>query len=311
MKRFAPLWLGALLMTSPPTADAGASAKIPVILDTDIGSDVDDAFALALALASPELDVRAITTVGSQADARAGLVGRFLASAGLGPVPLGSGRPPQPELAVDRQVQYGGPAAGGPPRPAVALMAATLRAGAGKTTVLALGPLTNVARLLKEHPELHGRIERIVVMGGSVRRGYEGKAPPEVEWNIKGDVAAARAVFEAGLPLTVVPLDATATVRLDRARRERLFAARTALTAPLQDLYGLWGKETPVLYDPVAVAAVFEPRFCTWQELHLRVDEKGMTVVGSGRPNARVALDVRADEFLDWYVDRVRRFAPR
>src|SRR4051794_2002091 len=103
MIRFLAVCLGVLTMVGHPRVDAGGPAKVPVILDTDVGSDVDDAFALALALASPELDVRAVTTVGGQADDRAWIVCRFLTHGGFGPLPVAFGRPPQPDLAVDWQ----------------------------------------------------------------------------------------------------------------------------------------------------------------------------------------------------------------
>ena len=125
--------------------------------------------------------------------------------------------------------------------------------------------------MLREHPAAKTLIKRLVVMGGSVRVGYNGKAPPEAEWNIKGDVAAAREVFSSGLPITVVPLDATATLRLGKADRERIFSAYTPLTMQLQCLYELWDKETPILYDPAALAAVFEEQFFTFEDLHLEV----------------------------------------
>src|SRR3954469_20157085 len=100
-----------ILTTAPlmPSARADQptkSEKIPILLDTDIGSDVDDAFALALALASPELDIKAITTVAGPADDRAWIVCRFLPPAGYGPIPVAFGGPPQPNLGVDGQIQY-------------------------------------------------------------------------------------------------------------------------------------------------------------------------------------------------------------
>src|SRR6266508_3355917 len=89
-----------LFIGAPPVA-AQAPPRLPVIIDTDIGSDIDDAFALALALASPELDVKAITTVGGQAEDRAWIVCRFLAHGGFKPIPVAFGRDPQPKSAID------------------------------------------------------------------------------------------------------------------------------------------------------------------------------------------------------------------
>jgi purine nucleosidase len=295
-------------------ASAAPPERLPVILDTDIGEDIDDAFALALALASPELDLQAVTTVGGQAEDRAWIVCRFLTHAGFKGIPVAFGREPQPsQLKVNWQIQYRrhpAPIFNRTQKPvkesAVELLYQKLKEQPGKLTLIAIGPLTNIARLLKEHPDAKPWIKRLVLMGGSVRVGYQEKSPPEPEWNIKSDVAAAKEVFAAGVPLTVVPLDATATVRLEKEQRERLFSAHTPLVFQIQALYELWDNETPILFDPVAVAASFDERFLTMEDLRLEVNDKGLTVIGKGAANARVATAVRRDEFVKWIVERLR-----
>src|SRR5208282_2191423 len=109
---------------------------------------------------------------------------------------------------------------------------------------------------------------------------------------------AAQTVFASGVPLVVVPLDATVDLKLDEAARRRIFAARTQLTWQLQALYQLWDKETPILFDPVATAVCFEERFCTFKEMCVDVDDKGLTHEIKVKPNARVAVSIRRDEFL-------------
>src|SRR5205085_2713114 len=204
---------------------------------------------------------------------RAWLVCRFLTQVGVKSMPVAAGADPQPRMPMDGQVQYRRhpaavynrtlrPAA----EPAAGLMARLADEHPGELTVIALGPLTNVARLLKDHPDAAKKLKRIVVMGGSVAVGYDGKPKPEPEWNLKTDIPAAKAVFASGVPLTVVPLDATATLALDHDHREKLFSARTPLTYQVQNLYELWDKETPILFDPVAVAAAFDERFLTMKE---------------------------------------------
>jgi inosine-uridine nucleoside N-ribohydrolase len=308
-------------------APAAAAKPIPVVIDTDVGADIDDAFALALAVASPELDLRGVTTVGrgprrdpfvrhvtaDRDEDRAWLVCRFLTLVGRKDVPVAAGADPQPPSPLDWQIQYRRhPAAifNRTIKPvtesAAQLIARLAREADGELVVIALGPLTNVARVLKDHPVDAKKLRRIVVMGGSVAVGYDGKPKPEPEWNLKTDVPAAKAVFASGVPLTVVPLDATATLRLEKAARDRLFAARTPLTYQVQNLYELWEKETPILFDPVAVAAAFDERLVTMKDLRLVVDDTGMTLPKEGKPNARVAVAVRAAEFVDWYVERVR-----
>src|SRR5262245_16994484 len=299
-----------LAITTQAIAD---SPRIPVIVDTDIGSDIDDAFALALVLASPELDLRAVTTVGGKAEDRAWIVCRWLSHAGVKSTPVAFGREPQPKSEIDWQIQYRrrpAPIFNRTQKPAkesaVELMYQQLKAESGQITIICLGPLTNVARLFREHPDAKAMVKRLVVMGGAVRVGYAGKPPIEAEWNVKSDVAAAKEVFAAGVPLTVVPLDATATLELGKTERERIFSRHTPLTFQVQALYELWDKETPILFDPAAVALAFNETFATMKELRLKVDDNGITVVEDGKPNARVATALKNDAFVKWFVARLR-----
>lgn len=290
------------------------ASPIPVLLDFDVGTDVDDAFALGLILASPELELRGVTTVGDEAEDRAWLACRFLTLCGRSGIPVAFGRSPQPATKVEGQIQYRRhPAAifnrtmKPVKRTAVEQMFEQLKEKPGELTIVAIGPLTNVARLLTERPEAGPMIRRIVLMGGSVRVGYSGKPPIEPEWNLKLDPAAARKVFTSGVPLVVAPLDATASTKLTKPLRDRLFAAHTPLTWQLQNLYELWGHETPTLFDPVAVASVFDESFCRWEDLSISIDDRGQTVEGKGKPNAHVAVSIDHAKFLDWYVDRVAK----
>jgi purine nucleosidase len=309
---FASGLLASLFFTAEAAAQLPAPQKVPILLDTDIGSDVDDAFALALVLASPELDLRGVTTVSAHAEDRAWIVCRFLTAVDRKDIPVAWGRPPQPDQPIDGQIQYRRHPAvifNRTARPvkasAVDFLYQQLKAQPGKLTLLTVGPLTNIARLLTEHPECKPWIPRIVLMGGSVQAGYGGKPPPEVEWNIKLDIKAAQTVFRSGIPLVVAPLDATTTVKLEEPLRCKLFRSCTPLTYQVQALYQLWDKPTPVLYDPVAVALCFNESFCQMRDLRLDVDDKGFTHTVQGKPNARVALSIRAEDFLKWYVERV------
>ena len=179
-----------------------------------------------------------------------------------------------------------------------------LKADPGKITILAVGPLTNVAQLLTKHPDAKAWIKRIAIMGGCVRTSEAGK-PAIAEWNIKLDPQAAQTVFASGIPLVVAPLDATYDLKLDAAGRKKIFDVRTQLNFQMQNLYQLWDKETPILYDVLAAALCFTEKFTPMEDLHLTVDDRGMTVIGKGKPNARVAMAVKRNDFLKWYVDRM------
>ncbi len=286
--------------------------KIPLLLDTDIGNDIDDAFALALLLRSPEVDLRGVTTVGIDPQARAVMVCRFLTTVGRKDIPVAAGLAPASGDALGLQRQYvNHPAAifnrtSKPQKEnAVDVLYSRLKAEPGKLTLLAIGPLTNIARLLNDHPDCKPWIKRIVLMGGSVRVGYESKSPPAAEYNIKADIPAAQAVFASGVPLVVVPLDATADVALDEAARRRIFGAGTLLNYQVQNLYQLWDQPTPILYDPVAAALAFDDHFAKSEDLHLTVDKDGFTRPGQGKANARVTTSLKRDEFLKWFVARL------
>jgi purine nucleosidase len=309
------LWVALLLSPVLLAAPSAEKKRLPVLLDTDIGSDVDDAFALALVLASPELELLGVTTVSGDTQARARIACRLLMEAGRRDVPVSAGAAPQPPQDIGGQLRYQQDAGvdferiAKPVRePAVTFLYNQLRARPGEVTLLTIGPLTNAARLLREHPDCKPWIKRIVLMAGSVRVGYKDAPPPEVEWNVKCDIPAAQAVFASGLPLVVAPLDATTSLKLEEPLRRRLFAARTPLTGQVQALYRLWGQPTPTLFDPVAVALCFDERFCKMEELRLEVDDKGLTRIAEGKPNARVATAIQRAEFLEWYVKRVASF---
>jgi inosine-uridine nucleoside N-ribohydrolase len=298
---------------TPAAAQKASAAMVPVLLDTDIGDDIDDAFALALALASPELDLRGVTTVFGDAHTRALIVCRFLQAVGRPDVPVASGALARPKPDSKGQMQYG-------LRPnfrkrlerdtAVEFLYKQLKARPGELTLVPVGPLTNIAELLRKHPDCKPWIKRIVLMGGSVRVGYDLKPPPIPEWNLKCDVKAAQAVFASGVPLVVAPLDATAKVSLEEAQRRRLWGAGTPLTNQLHALYQLWDKKTPILFDPVAVTLCFTEKFCTMEDMRLEVDDKGVTRIVRGKPNARVATATRQDDFVQWYVDRLASGKP-
>jgi inosine-uridine nucleoside N-ribohydrolase len=286
------------------------AAPAPVLLDTDIGDDIDDIFALGLVLSSPELELRGVTTVFGDAHTRALIACRFLQAVGRSDIPVASATPPREKPTTEGQFAYGlrpGAHKQMVRESAVEFLYQKLKAHSGELTLLAVGPLTNVADLLRRHPDCKPWIKRLVLMGGSVRKGYSG-GQPEPEWNIKCDIKSAREVFASGVPLVVAPLDATADLRLEPEPLRRLFGAETPLTKELRELYGLWGKKTPVLFDPMAVALCFTDEFCTMEDLALEVDGQGITRIVTGRPNARVAVTDRRDRFVAWFAERLRRF---
>ena len=285
-----------------------ASAKTPIILDTDIGTDIDDAFALALVINSPELELLGVTTVAGDTQARARLAAKMLWEAGGAwrrvPVYAGPRGTPQPIDQTRWADGFTSPAlhlSG-----AVEFMKAEIDRQPGVVTIIAIGELTNVAALLKSDPSMAKKIKRISLMGGSIARGYGPDSKPEAEWNIKSNPEAAQRVFSSGVPLLMAPLDVTAMLRLDAAGRRRVFTHLTPLTNALTILYHLWGNETPTLFDPMAVVMLINPSVCAKQRLAVEVDAQGFTRVVEGKPaNATVGIYTDPQEFFEFYLGRV------
>ena len=292
------VFIASVLLAAAPAPKRLPSRGEPVLLDTNIGATVDAAFALALVLASPELELRGVTTVGGQAEDRAWMACRFLTGVGRHDVPVAFGREPQPKADLGWQIQYRRHPAvvwGRTAKPikesAVELLRRELKAEPSGTTLVACGPLTNVARLLARHPDAKPRIRRIVLSDADGQ-------------NVRGDPEAARGVLASGVPL-VVAHDATAAVKLDAKRLDELFAACSPLTYQVQALHQLSQEPAPALHAAVAVATAFDGRFCTVKPQRLGVDDRGRLRVETGKPNARVVTAIRRDVFLDWFVKRI------
>jgi inosine-uridine nucleoside N-ribohydrolase len=310
-------------MTQSPRPTPERGHHRPILIDCDPGHD--DAIALLLALASPEVELLGVTTVaGNQTlektTANAIRVLEFVGRADV-PVAAGADRPLERKLFVGAYV-HGESGLEGPDLPppraqpvvesAIDLLA---RRSAGATLV-ATGPLTNVAHLLQTR---HERPDRIVLMGGSIA---EGNVTPAAEFNVFVDPEAAEAVFQSGLDLTMIGLDVTHKALLGPAHVERLRAAgRTGrMVAELLDFYGVFHREVygfdgSPIHDAVAVAHVLRPGLVETRRRHVAIETKsdlcrGRTVVDVWRrtdnaPNAHVGVDIEAETFLDLLVERI------
>lgn len=295
-------------------APASPPARTPVILDTDIGTDIDDAYALAALLQRPELELLGVTTVSGDTAARARLAAKLLDVAG-GPaaaVPVYAGEPGSEQYLrqADWAREFRAPNlhdAG-----AVRFMRDAVTARPGQVVLIAIGELTNVAALLRD-PGVAPRVRAIALMGGSIYRGFAPGSKPEPEWNIKSNVAAARAVFASGVPLWVAPLDSTADLRLTPEMRVTLFSRGTPLNDALAALNSIWRHtntwkaENPTLFDVLAVELVAPRHAYPLRALRIEITDDGMTRPIEGAPNARVALEVDAAAFMQEFVGRLAR----
>lgn len=301
-----------------------------VVLDCDPGHD--DAIALLLALASPELELLGVTTVsGNQTlEKTTANAIRVLDHLGLDEVPVAAGapRPLVRERHVAAEV-HGETGLDGPdlppparepePEHAIDWIATTLAEATSPVTLVATGPLTNVALLLARHPEVEQELERIVLMGGAIG---EGNVTPAAEFNIWADPEAARRVFSSAIDLTMVGLDVTHRALLRQTDVDRLAVAGRAGRL-VADLYGFYarfhrdryGWDGAPIHDALALAHVIDPTVLETRRCGVSVDtgaepSRGRTHVdlwgrAGWRPNCHVAVNVDAPRFTELLVGRI------
>lgn len=301
------------------TVQAGGQAQQLAILDTDIGDDIDDAFALALVLRSPEINLLGITTTFADTGLRARLTDRYLSAVRRNDIPVAVGRK-TPHSNVFTQAAYAQQEPDRAHPEAVKFMLDQIRAHPGQITLIAIGPLVNVEDAIGRDPATFKKLKRVVMMGGSVYRGYgltaDGKpSPPAPEWNISRDPDGAKALLASGVPVFMMPLDST-QIPLEQAQRERIFASGSSLTDQLTLLYHQWvantdnHSPTPTLFDPVAAAYAIRPDLCPMKPMRLEVDRQGFTRPVDGTPNAQVCLSSNEAGFREFLLARIASQEP-
>jgi len=295
-------------------------ALIPTVLDTDPG--IDDALALLLAWGSPELDVLALTVVAGNvplADT-ARNTARLVAvrrPARQPRIALGAAAPLRRPLVTATREQHGAdglgdsldwpPVASLPASPSAAETLVTLsRAHGERLTLVALGPLTNLALALRLDADALRRIGRVVMMLGAV--DVTGNSTADAEFNAYVDPDAAREVLEAGLRVDLVPLDATRQTTINRDQLHAALARRpgpiaACIAAFTEQTFRLWGYMH--LHDPLAVGLAVDASLARWQPARIVVGEGGQTRRAAGAPNCRVAHVVDVERFLALFFDRL------
>ncbi len=276
----------------------------PVIFDTDIGTDIDDAYALSFLLKCPELDLIGVTVGHGPTMDRAKIALKLLHAAGANRVQVHVGRECEAQV---NQAPWAADFSFLEPqhKPAPEYIVDTLRQRPGEITLICVGPFTNLGDALQLDPQGMKLARRIVIMGGCI--GLDDGATPEPypEYNVKSDVEASQAFFASADNMTLVPLDVTRQVELTAEHRDRLAASDLPLPGALTDLYEYWPKETPVLHDPLAVGVAGSPRFCATRIMSVKVDGDGNTIVADDGNPMQVCSAVDAEEFTDFFVSRL------
>jgi inosine-uridine nucleoside N-ribohydrolase len=301
---------------SRASAPAPGSARTPVILDTDIGDDIDDTWALCFLLRSPELDLKLVVTDYGNTEYRARIVARLLQIAGRTDVPVGIGVKQNDSMGKQGPwvkdydlSRYPGRVH----RDGVQALIDTIMSSPQPITLLCIGPPPNLKAALEREPRI-ARRAKIVGMYGSVRRGYDGKQQPDAEWNVKASVEASRRLLSAPWEITLTPLDTCGLVRLKGEKYAAVRNSKDPLIRALIENYRIWSAQEParsndassVLFDTAAVYLALSRKLVVMERLGLRVTDDGFTVVDPKAKAIDCAVEWRdLPAFEDFLVGRL------
>jgi|APSaa5957512622_1039677.scaffolds.fasta_scaffold08852_2 inosine-uridine nucleoside N-ribohydrolase len=297
--------------------------RIPVIVETDIGSDMDDMWALVMLLRSPELDPRLIVSGTGDTFTRAKLISKTLEIAGRTDIEVGVGIPleniklPQAPWVEDYKLdEYPGKVH----IDGVGAIIDMIMNSTEEYTLLCLGPLPNIAAALTREPEIANRV-RFVGMFGSIYKGYMGAPDPISTFNIGRYSYSARHVFNAPWDMTVTPTDTCSVVRLAGEKYQKVRDCKDPLVQALIENYRIWKQsdelndfyknldpdvESSILFDTVAVYLAFSDELLKMEKLGLRVTPDGFTRVDESAKLVNCALEWRdLEAFEDFLVDRL------
>ncbi len=298
---------------------ASQSEKPPfdVLIDTDIGDDIDDALALAVAVNSPEIAVRAITTVFGDTQQRAQLAAHLLHTFERTDIPIAAGMPTPlqfrhrpsgvPQAAILPMLPANETYSAISSLTGPELIIQTAFACSGRLTLVCIGPLTNIATALTIEPQLFMAIGSVVMMGGS-------SSLPLPDWNVRSDAKAAQIVLASGIPVTMVGLNITSHCKLRKCDLAQLRSRNTPQAQLLSHLLAIWQRHRsrwhsrlPYLHDPLTVAALCKPELFRFQEMTARVlthgPLQGFTVPRfMDGPLVKAATYVKVEQAREWVM---------
>ena len=297
------------------------SDRIPVLLDTDIGSDIDDAVCLSYLLRQPQCELVGVTTVTGEVAQRAALCEVVCRAAGREEVPIHAGAPnvmlfgpgqpqvPQYEAIADRphRRDYA-------PNTAIEFMREVIRSRPHEITLLAVGPTTNVALLFATDPEIPSLLKELVLMCG-VFTGHNGHGPGALEWNARCDPIATAITYQARPPrFTSIGLEVTTKCKLGADECRQRFRAAGGPLEIVADMAEVWFRGRPVItfHDPLAATTIFQPDLCEYEEgtVEVRVNTPELAGLTHWNPASeekphRIAVGVSPEKFFEHYFEVV------
>lgn len=294
--------------------------KIPVILDTDIGFDIDDTWALGLLLKCPELNVKLITTVSDDTTIKAKIVAKFLQGANRTDIPIGIG----PKENSKRGLQYSWikeyelPMYSGIIHErGIEALCDTVMESDEKVTVIAIGPLGNISRALKLNSNITKHAQ-FIGMQGSIRKGYIRNPLPHAEYNVVRNIQACRDAFHASWKKTITPLDTCGHIRLKRNNFQKISSSDKSIPRLIMENFRIWAKKTgqtsliqekqrtSILFDIVAIYLAFSEELINIENLRIDIDDKGYTKITEIGDNIRCATSWKNEKgFKDLIVNRL------
>jgi purine nucleosidase len=287
--------------------------KQKVILDTDLGGDIDDAYALALLLASPEIDILGVVMDYGNTSKRAEIACRMLYETGRENIPVVVGRKTNDEFS--NQFYWGeGFDKVKPVKQAGAdFIIEQLKKYPDEVILITIGPVSNLSDIIDKEPGILKLAKHVYAMFGSFYMGYSSSPVPAPEYNVLADVKASKKFVSSGAKITYAGLDITTYVNLKYDLIELLNDRKSPLTDAIVGLYSLWSfgrdpKPEPVLFDAVTVSMILWPELFTTKKVFVKVTDDGYTVIDENKePNCEIGMSVNTREFLNKYMDRLMK----
>lgn len=298
--------------------------KVPVVLDTDIGSDIDDTWALALLLNIPELDLELVVTDSGNTRERARIAAKYLDKTGHGDIPVAIGRSfddnPLPQSPWAGDYQFSSHPGKVYENGVTALVDAIMNSPE-PVVLIVIGPASNIEEALKLEPAIAQKA-RVVAMSGSIAVGYGDKPQPDAEYNVKTDPEATRAMYSADWDVLLAPLDTCGIIQLTGDPYQRVNLSSKPTLVALMENYRIWSTrvdwtkvdpavESSTLFDTLAVALVVDQSWVDVEEVKLEVTDDGYTRRSPQGSSVRAALrwkDLNA--YDQWLVDSLTRPTP-
>lgn len=290
--------------------------KIPVILDTDIGSDIDDTWALAMMLKSPELDVKLVVSDTGNTTYRSKIIAKML-EVGGNDVPVGIGihlsdnaGPQEPWVREYELKSYPGTVY----EDGVGALIDTIMSSPEPITLICIGPVPNIGAALEREPRIAARA-RFVGMHGSVRLGYGGSKELSAECNVVNHTKACQKAFIAPWDITITPLDTCGIVKLEGEKYRAVYECKEPLTQALIENYRIWANNSPeyerrssTLFDTVAIYLAFSEELLMMEKLGIRVTDDGYTVIDDNAKQINCAMKWKdLPAFEDLLLQRLTR----